>query len=110
MLSRSALHVTCTVAEAATIRLQAKNERRSMSAYVLQLVMAVVPLEERFGGFASNRRPTRVRTGRRTSLLIRCSSEEAKRIRSAASLRQMTISSFVLDHVKRSWKARGIKP
>lgn|SRR5690348_1295798 len=107
MANRTALFICCSVEEAKTIREQAESERRAISAYVLNIVMRILPFEERFGNAPSHKtrpRPIRPRTG----ILLRCTVQEANRIRAAAARAQAPISTFVLDHLRRSWRARSV--
>lgn len=46
----------------------------------------------------------------RTTMLIRCSTEEAKRIRAAAQHRSTSISDFVIQTLRRAWKVREAFP
>ena len=43
--------------------------------------------------------------GRRTTVHLYCSAQEAKRVRNAAKRRETTISGFVLHSLRRSWEA-----
>jgi len=43
-------------------------------------------------------------------LLIRCSAEEARRIRAAAKRRDTTMSGFVLSTLRRAWEVRESSP
>src|ERR1700758_1966858 len=109
MASRAALLINCSSEEALIIRERAKVEHRGISGYLLNIVMRSVDFEEtlmakagRFyalnrGLFASPVRPP----GPRTTMLLRCSTGEAGRIRRVAKRRDITISGFVLHCLKR---------
>ena len=112
MAKRTALLIRCSVDEAASIRDRAERDRRTVSAYVLTRLDAALQMEEllfarlsRFQEFnrLSIRAPARP-PGPRTAILLRCSEDEAKRIRATAERRQTTISGFVLHAIRRSWK------
>jgi uncharacterized protein (DUF1778 family) len=104
---RDALLISCSRDEASTIRKLAAAERRTISAYVLNIVMRKVEIEE--GMLRRHHRLTlqpsvRWRApGPRTTMILRCAHEEAKRIRTAARRRDMTITRFVLDALQVAW-------
>jgi hypothetical protein len=105
---RTALIISCSREQAATIHQQARFERRTVSAYVLRILMRWLDLEERLA--ARQERPLTayypVRpTGTRTTMLIRCSKAEAHRIRAGAKRRCTTISWFVLHTLALAWSA-----
>ena len=110
MSDRTALLICCSKEEAAAIRAQAKEQRRGLSNYVLNIVLRSVDMQEklspeRAGPWVANRSlqkgPAGPR-GPRTAILIRCSTTEATRIRAAAGKRWMPISRFILQCLKRS--------
>ncbi len=107
MSERTALLINCSETQAARVRKIAEQQRRTMSGCVLNIVLRAVSVEERFFGRVSRLAPLPLRrpAGPRACLLIRCSTEEAKRIRTAAKSRQMTICGYVLYCLERSWKA-----
>jgi hypothetical protein len=94
------------------VRARAKLERRGISGYILNIVMRVVDFEERIlpktgGLYAFGRMGTLTRPpGPRTTLLLRCSTEESERIRRAAKTTDSTISGLVLYSLKLSWAAQ----
>jgi hypothetical protein len=104
-MSRTALLINCAESQAQEVRQRAHDERRTISGYVLTVAMRAIGFEQRFFGriqalgHLSNRRAP----GPRTCLLIRCSGEEARRIRAAAKRRQMTICGYVLNCLERTW-------
>jgi uncharacterized protein (DUF1778 family) len=113
MVIRTAILIHCLKEEADQIRQLAKLDRRTVSGYVLNIVMSAVAFEQRLyirlNGFrALNQTLARriVRPmGPKTTMLLRCSAEESKKIRNAAERRETTISGFVVDCLRRCWKA-----
>jgi hypothetical protein len=108
MSDRTALIISCSREQAATIHQQARFERRTVSAYVLRILLRWLDLEESLA--ARQERPLTayypVRpTGTRTTMLIRCSKAEAHRIRAGAKRRCTTISWFVLHTLALAWSA-----
>jgi hypothetical protein len=107
--------ISCSKEEARTIRGKAEFQRRTISGYVLKIVLKAIQLDERlyenyrrlaplnFSLFGSKPRP-------RTVMLIRCSSQEAARIRSAAKRRDLTISGYVLYCLRASWQVADAFP
>ena len=110
---RTAILIHCLKEEAAQIRQRARLDRRTVSGYVLNIVMSAVAFEQRLyirlNGFRTLNntlaRHIARPTGLRTTMLLRCSTEEAKKIRIAAERRETTVSGFVVDCLRRSWKA-----
>jgi hypothetical protein len=105
MRRRAALLINCSERQAAKVRETAEEQRRTISGYVLNIVLRAVGIEEQFFARVSRPGPLPFRRppGRRTRLLVRCSEEEAKRIRHIAQRRQMTICGYVLYCLERSW-------
>jgi uncharacterized protein (DUF1778 family) len=114
MSERTALLINCSETQARTIRERAELQRRTVSGYVLHIVMRAVEFERSV--MASLGLPKSIRSSvsrpaaPRTTILVRCSVEEAKQIRTAARGREMTISGFVLRTLARSWKATSSIP
>jgi len=113
MRDRAVLMISCLKEEAAKIHQEAELQRRTVSGYVLNVVMRAVKFDEKLlaehPGIHSLKTvaaayPIRP-IGLRTAMLLRCSTEESKRIRSAAKHRDATISGFVLWSLRRSWLA-----
>src|SRR5262249_8415005 len=108
-MSRTALLISCCEEEATKIRTRANYDFRGVSAYVLNIVIRAVALDEKLLGqfhkLSPLPTPSRV-PGRRTAVLIRCSDEQASRIRAAAKWRSTTISNFVLNCLVRSWDVK----
>lgn len=110
---RAALLIRCSQQDADALRLQAQSEHRTVSGCLLNILERRLRIEEKFargisGSFgekgALDSRLSRPRTNR-TALLLRCSTEEADRIRAAAWKRQMSISNFVVFSLQRHWEA-----
>lgn len=111
MTGRTALIISCSQEQAATIHQRAELERRTLSGYVLRILMRWLDLEERLVGIQQDTghplsayRPVRF-PGPRTTMLLRCSKEEAERIRAGAKRRGTTISWFVLHSLALCWSA-----
>jgi hypothetical protein len=105
---RTALHICCSAAEAKIVRSQAKSEMRTLSAYVLGIVLRAVQFDKGYERLAMRARPKSHRMGPRASILVRCSVAEASRIRLAAARRRTEISTFVLEQLRRAWRVRGL--
>src|SRR5215470_4310444 len=121
MGNRAALLINCSKEEARKIREQAERERRTISGCVLNILMRAVRLGEnlvrlRAAGvvevpfarvietYGLNRTPSRKAPGPRTTMLLWCSKDEARRIRIVAKERETTISAFVLHTLRSSWR------
>ena len=105
-MSRTAILISCSEEEATKIRTRAEYDFRGVSTYVLNIVLRAVELDEKLLGQFHRLTPlsTRVRVlGRRTAVLVRCSDDQASRIRAAAKRRSTTISGFVLNCLYRNW-------
>ena len=109
MPERTSLLLNLSVQEANAIREHAKIQRRPIGNYVLNVVMYSVEFQERM--FAKMTSVSELPLGGqqtlvkpRTTIHIRCSSEDARRIREAAQRRQTTISGFVLHTLNTSWR------
>jgi hypothetical protein len=110
-IMRTSLLINCSKKEAEEVRTRAELQRRTVSGYVINIVIRSVSFSD---GLVSSlgRVPffklDRGKPGRgvapRTTLHIYCTNDEAKRIRGAANLRHMTISGFVLGCLRRSWE------
>lgn len=116
--ARTALLIRCSKQHAATIRKQARLERRTISGYVLNVVMRQVAFEEILVARVARLRALNgtlsknltFETRPRTTMLLACARRDAQRIRRAARLREVTISGFVLGALNRSWRLAGIPP
>jgi uncharacterized protein (DUF1778 family) len=110
-MERTALLIRCTTDEAARIRIEAEKQRRTISAYVLQITIRAITVEDRmFSKMSAYQemnqvlsKRTLISPGPRTAILVRCGAAEAERIREAARRRDMPINAFVLQALKRAW-------
>lgn len=110
MPGRTALLINCSQQELEKMRACAEVQHRTLSGYVLNIVMRTVVVEENLfvslKGLAEATpvtwQPVRP-AGPRTTMLLRCSIAEATRIRAASKRRKTTISAFVLHTLQRSW-------
>lgn len=95
------------------VRTQANAERRTISGCMLNILERGIAMEERYAhGITQSFLVNQARDFRmahrmrdRTTMLLRCSDEEAQRIRIAASNRAMSISEFVGFSLWRHWEA-----
>lgn len=109
MAERTALLIRCSVEEAARIHERAAEEHRTVAGYMLHILERMIAVDEtlarttpglvRFGLKASQSPPQP-----RTALLLRCSMDEAKRIRLAAERRGASVSGFVVHCLQTSWR------
>jgi len=90
------------------MRSQAQSEMRTLSAYVLGVVLRALQFDTGFERLPVHFRNKPRPIGPRTSILVRCSLAEANRIRLAASRRRISISAFVLIQLWRAWRVRGL--
>src|SRR5215467_5348611 len=104
-MARAQLLICCSQQEAALIREQAEIQQRTISTYVLRIVMRMVDLDEKL--FSQHKRLIGLRPtpkpAPRTTMLVRCSAGEATRIRRSAKNRDSSISQFVLYAVHLAW-------
>lgn len=112
MANRSALLIHCPEEDLQKVRHRAGFERRTVSAYVLNIVMRMVAFDEKvFSSFIHGESLRILLTqstpasAPKTTMLLRCSADQAQRIRAAAKQRNTTISAFVLQALHRSWNA-----
>lgn len=118
MQDRAALLISCTKRDAETIRIRARSERRSISGYMLHILLRAVRFEEllfsqlnRLGDLNNSASERTVPApGTKTKILLRCSAEEAEHIRTAAMRRNATISKFVMYCLSRSWNVENTPP
>jgi uncharacterized protein (DUF1778 family) len=112
---RTALLIRCSADEATEIRDRAREDRRTLAQYVLNIVSRALNLEEILAATSRVRlihgrveRDARSVRGTRTAILVRCSSDERNRIRRAAERNEVTISGFVIYCLKLSWRAEAL--
>ena len=87
---RTAILINCSESEARHIRQQAELGRRTISGYILHVVLRAVDFDDRLLAVRPLKKHPTVRP--RTTLLLRCSLPEGNRIRMAALRREGTIS------------------
>ena len=109
--NRAALLICCSKQEATKTRDYAKAERRTISSYILNIVLRALDVEEILTakGLRLGAAPARLTTSSscpRTAILLRCSKREANRIRAAAERRGATINGIVLHSLRRSWELK----
>ena|SRR5215470_13188309 len=119
MSNRSALLINCSKKEALKIREIAARQRRTISGYVLNILMKAIRVDEglsRLRALGLEQKP-RVRDielygldgvssrprGPRTTMLLSCPIEEAQRIRETAKRKGTTISGVVLHALRLAW-------
>ena len=117
-MPRTALLIRCATEQADRIRVEAEKERRTISAYVMGIATRSIEVEDRL--FAKMNaystlnqiisRKALIAPGPRTAILVRCSTEEADRIRVAARRRDVPINAFVLQSLKRAWTVQMAPP
>jgi len=106
------LLLRCSKTELGTIKQQAKHERRSINSHVLAILDRALAFEEHL---AQLQGPNRLKLrqiyfrppGPRTVLFLRCSQDEAARIRAAAYRRGIPINEFVLSSLFRAYESRS---
>jgi hypothetical protein len=119
MRTRTALLINCSQKEALKIREIAARQRRTISGYVLNVVMNAIKFDESlarlralgvedrlhirhiefYGLEGVSPRPP----GPRTTMLLSCPKEDARRIREAAQRKGTTISGVVLHALRLAW-------
>ena len=113
MANRTALLIRCSKHEADEIRERAKTGRQTISGFVLSIVTRALDFEEsleaRISVSPSFRTISRAfytnqerKVRPRTAILVRCSIEEAERIRAGAHRRGVMIADYVLHCVRRA--------
>jgi uncharacterized protein (DUF1778 family) len=110
MAARGVLFICCSTQEAQAIRRQARADRRTVSGYVLAIVFRTIRMEERIFMLKNAMSSRRTLIRPRTAVLVRCSSEEADRVRAAAERHGETISGYVLLRLGRAWDAGRARP
>lgn len=117
--SRTALLIRCSREEANMVRSQASAERRTISGCTLNILERSLWMETHYAHgitqpfLEKQARDFRLahRIQHRAAILLRCSTEEADRIRSAAWNRGMSISEFVAFSLWRHWEAvKKVRP
>jgi len=119
MGNRTTLLVNCSQKEAKRIRETAARQRRTISGYVLNIVLKAIRFDESlthlravggderlsvrdiefYGLGGLSRRPP----GPRTTMLLSCSIEDAQKIRDTAKRKETTMSGLVLHALSLAW-------
>lgn len=105
---RTSLLVRCSRQDAQTVHAEASASRRSVSGYLLYVLEQSIWIEDKFlaGAVLQAKYLPAVEPPRSdTAIHLRCTGEEADRIRGAAKRRLISISSFVLFSLHRHWRA-----
>lgn len=109
---RTALLIRCSGEDAASIRQRAAAEHRTIAGYLLHVVDRMIKLDDKFASKIPKNLPlpsfdtnATASAARDSAILLRCSIEEARRIRSAAKRRATTISGLVIHYLRVSWDA-----
>src|SRR5262245_22135876 len=119
MRTRTTLLINCSRIEADRIRGMAARQRRTISGYVLNILMNAIRFDEGITRLRETGGDTRLRVkdieyyglggfstrppGPRTTMLLSCSFEDARRIRDTAKRKEITISGLVLHALRRIW-------
>ena len=112
MNQRTALLLYTSQEDALKIRERAALEHRTVSGYVLNILLRTVAFEETLDAWLGRRGtclsspPAICLPGPKTTMLLRCSSEQAQRIRAAARRRAVNVSAYIRQALWRSWKSQ----
>ena len=111
MGNRTAILLSCCREDADMVRERARLDNRTVSGYVLNIVLRSVAFEATLRGrlgraeFDPIRRAEICPPGPKSPMLLRCSSEQAEAIRAAAKYKRMSVSGFVRSSLRKSWSA-----
>jgi hypothetical protein len=119
MRHRAVLLINCAEKEAREIRERAARQRRTISGYIMNILMPAIRFDDsiaRLRELGAEERPhlrdidlyglegfSRRPPGPRTTMLLSCSAKEAHQIREAAKRRETTISALILHGLRRAW-------
>ncbi|HKV47261.1 MAG TPA: hypothetical protein VJN69_04165 [Candidatus Acidoferrales bacterium] len=106
-MSRTSLLVRCSQLDAQTVHAEALTQHRSVSGYLLNVLERSMWIEQRFLSGLTYVMKIAVPASleARTAIHLRCTAEEADRIREAAEKREASISNFVVFSLHRQWNA-----
>ena len=112
-MSRTSLLIRLSHEDAVRIRKEASSEYRSVSGYLLYVLTRSFWIEEKVVGGVSKSflcQQARAIMGPQTKKLhtaihLRCTVEQAARIREYAARRQLSIGDFVVFSLRRLWIA-----
>lgn len=110
---RTSLLIRLSHEDAGRIRKEAASEHRSLSGYLLNVLERSFFIEQKVAHGASTpmlSMQARATLGAQfkqlhTAVHLRCTVEEAARIREYAARRQLSISDFVVFSLRRLWRA-----
>jgi len=110
---RTSLLIRLSREDAARVRAEASSEYRSLSGYLLYVLERSFSIEERVARGASESllsKQARAVVGPQlkklhTAVHLRCTVEQAARIREHSARRQLSISDFVVFSLRRLWVA-----
>lgn len=106
---RASVIVRCSQEDAARIRKEASSEHRSLSGYLLHVLELSFHIEDKVPAFALARQSRGIKIyadkSLRTAVHLRCTSEQAARIRKYAASRGLSLSDFVVFSLRRLWEA-----
>jgi uncharacterized protein (DUF1778 family) len=110
---RTSLLIRLSQEDAARVRKEALSEHRSLSGFLLNVLERSIFIEQKLAHGVSARMlsmQARATLGPQfkrlhTAVHLRCTDEEATRIREYAAMRQLSISDFVVFSLRRLWRA-----
>jgi uncharacterized protein (DUF1778 family) len=107
---RTSLILRCSQEHADKIRQRAAIEHRHVAGYILRLLEGNLRIEETYDdrftlAMVRETLEERTRTANQTAIHVRCTTEQAARIRKAAARRELSISKFIMFALERSWRA-----
>jgi len=109
---RTSLLIRLSHEDADRIRKEASSEYRSMSGYLLSVLERSFRIEEKVGRFSESLLSKQARAiigpqfkKLHTAVHLRCTVEQAVRIREYAARRQLSIGDFVVFSLRRLWIA-----
>jgi hypothetical protein len=109
--TRTSLLINCSEKEATEVRTRARTERRTVSAYIVNILHESMKASDGLVRYLRNApsfqldhaRKSKV-LGPRTTLHVYCTVEEANQIRKAGHVRQVAMSHYVLSCLHRRWE------
>lgn len=104
---RTSLLIRCSIEDAQMIRTEAATQHRNVNGYLLYVLERSMWIEQRFlaGYSGAVQTPAIPRSVSRKAIHLRCTIDEADRIRNAAQTRFLSISNFVVFSLHRHWRA-----
>jgi hypothetical protein len=106
-VSRSSIIVRCSLEDAARIHNEAASEHRSLSGYLLYVLQRSIYIDDKVPeSVLVLQAPFFKMRPRRTAVHLRCTADEASRIRKYAARRRLSLSDFVVFSLRRVWDAK----